>query len=133
MKIRNFIFLGGMNMSFMNKVKSGFSEAGSKAKIVVEVNKLKLQNSNKQKEIEKLYQNIGRLFFLNAVGRLEDVAEANYQSDVAEIVRLESEIEENKKQIKTLTNEKDCVCGKPAPLDARFCPSCGHTFSATDG
>lgn len=122
-----------MNMSFMNKVKSGFSEAGSKAKIVVEVNKLKLQNSNKLKEIEKLYQNIGRLFFLNAVGRLEDVAEANYQSDVAEIVRLESEIEENKKQIKTLTNEKDCVCGKPAPLDARFCPSCGHTFSATDG
>ncbi len=52
-----------------------------------------------QKEIEKLYQNIGRLFFLNAVGRLEDVAEANYQSDVAEIVRLESEIEENKKQV----------------------------------
>jgi len=119
-------------MSFMDKMKSGISEAGSKAKTIVEVNKLKLNNSNKQKEIEKLYQNIGRLFFLNAVGRLEDVAESDYQSDVAEIVRLENEIEANKKQIKTLTNEKDCVCGKASPLDARFCPSCGHTFSATD-
>jgi len=119
-------------MSFMDKVKSGFSEAGSKAKVVVEVNKLKLNNGNKQKEIEKLYQNIGHLFFQKAVGRLPEVAESVYQSVIAEIVRLENEIEENKKQIKALTNEKDCVCGKPAPLDARFCPSCGHTFPATD-
>ncbi|MFC4597406.1 zinc ribbon domain-containing protein [Cohnella hongkongensis] len=119
-------------MSFMDKVKSGFSEAGSKAKIVMEVNKLKLQISNKQKEIEKQYQNIGRLFFLHAVGRQTDISESDYQSSVTEIVRLEDEIEENKKQIKTLSNEKDCVCGKPAPLDARFCPSCGHTFAATD-
>ena len=98
----------------------------------MEVNKLKLQNGNKQKEIEKLYQNIGRLFFLNAVGRLSDVADSDYQTNVTDIVRLENEIEENKKQIKLLANEKDCVCGKPAPLEARFCPSCGHTFAATD-
>lgn len=65
-------------MSFLDKVKSGFSEAGSKAKVVMEVNKLKMQN--------------------------------------------------NKKQIKQLANEKDCVCGRPALLDARFCSSCGHTF-----
>ncbi|XID92898.1 zinc ribbon domain-containing protein [Paenibacillaceae bacterium WGS1546] len=118
-------------MSFMDKVKSGFSEAGSKAKIVVEVNKLKLQISNKQKEIEKLYQHIGREFFLNAVGRNAEGAEADYQSSIADIVRLENEIAENQKQIKILSNEKDCVCGKPAPLDARFCPSCGHTFAET--
>lgn len=119
-------------MSFMDKVKSGFSEAGSKAKIVVEVNKLKLHNSNKQKEIEKLYQNIGRLFFLNAVGRTADVPESDYQTSVADIMRLENEIEANKKQIKALTNEKDCVCGKTSPLDARFCPSCGHVFPVAE-
>jgi len=119
-------------MSFMDKVKSGFSEAGNKAKIIMEVNRLKMQIGNKEKEIEKLYQNIGRSFFLNAVGRAADNTEADYQSIVEEILRLENEIEETKKQIKTLTNEKDCVCGKPAPLDARFCPSCGHTFSTTD-
>jgi len=119
-------------MSFMDKVKSGFTEAGSKAKIVVEINNLKLQNGNKQKEIEKLYHNLGRLFYLNAVGRLPDVPEAEQQSNVAEIARLETEIEDNKKQIKTLANEKDCVCGKSAPLDARFCPACGHTFLTAD-
>lgn len=115
-------------MSFMDKVKSGFSEAGSKAKLVVEVNKLKMQNSNKQKEIEKIYQNIGRLFFLNAVGRMPEAPDAEYETNIAEIMRLENEIEENKKQLKVLTNEKDCVCGKTSPLDARFCPSCGHVF-----
>jgi hypothetical protein len=121
-----------MHMSFMDKVNSGFSKAGNKAKIAVEVNKLRLQNSNKQKEIERLYQNIGRLFFLNTTGRMPESTESVHQADVADIVRLEDEIEENNKQIKLLTNEKDCVCGKPAPLDARFCSSCGHTFTATD-
>jgi hypothetical protein len=120
-------------MSFMDKVKSGFSEAGSKAKTVVEVNKLKLQIGNKQKEIEKLYQNIGRAFFLNAAGRTADGAEADYTPSIENILRLEQEIEENQKQIKVLSNEKDCVCGKPAPLEARFCPNCGHTFAPADG
>lgn len=115
-------------MSFMNKVKSGFIEAGSKAKMVVEVNKLILQNSNKQQEIEMLYQNIGRSFFQKAVGRLSDDAESDYQTGVVQIIRLENEIAENNKQIKQLTYEKDCFCGNFAPTDARFCPSCGHTF-----
>lgn len=115
-------------MSFINKMKLGFMEAGSKAKMVVEVNKLILQNSNKQQEIEKLYQNIGRSFFQKAVGRLSDDAESDYQTGVVRIIRLENEIAENNKQIKQLTYEKDCFCGKFAPLDARFCPFCGHIF-----
>lgn len=119
-------------MSFMDKVKSGISEAGSKAKIALEINNLKSHMSNKQKEIEKQYQIIGHLVYLNAVGRQPDITKAEYQLNVAEILRLETEIEEIKKQIKVLSNEKDCVCGKPAPLDARFCPACGHTFPATD-
>ncbi|QNK59265.1 zinc ribbon domain-containing protein [Paenibacillus sp. PAMC21692] len=117
-------------MSFMDKVKSGFTEAGSKAKIVVEINKLKLQNNNKQKEIEQNYQSIGRMYYLQAVGRLADDSGADPAGMVENIARLEAEIEENSKEIKTLANEKDCVCGKPAPLDARFCPSCGHTFES---
>ncbi len=119
-------------MSFMDKVKTGFSEAGNKAKIVVEVNKFKMQIGNKQKEIEKQYQHIGRLFFLNSVGRMTDDTEADFKASVEDILRLEKEIEELQKQIKTLSNEKDCVCGNTAPLDARFCPSCGHTFSESD-
>lgn len=119
-------------MNFMDKVKSGFSEAGSKAKIIMEVNKLKLQNSNKQKEIEKRYQAIGRLFFLSAAGRMTEPADHEYQANVEAIMQLEMEIEENLKQIKTISNEKDCVCGKPAPLDARFCASCGRTFPSAE-
>lgn len=115
-------------MNFMDKVKG----AGSKAKIAMEVNKLKLQNGSHQKEIEKLYQTIGRSFFLHAVGRLPDGAETDDQACVAEIIRLENQIEENNKQIKAMSNEKDCVCGIAVPLDAKFCPSCGHAFPPTD-
>lgn len=117
-------------MSFMNKVKTGLSEASSKAKVVVEVNKLKSQNSNKQKEIEQLFQSIGRTYYLQATGGLQD-GEGHDPADViVDIARLEAEIEDNVKAIKLLANEKDCVCGKPAPLEARFCPSCGHTFQS---
>lgn len=115
-------------MSFMNKVKSGLTEAGSKAKTVVEINKLKSQNSSKQKEIEQRFQHIGRTYYLQETGKLSDGEGHDPALMIVDIARLEAEIEENVKAIKSLANEKDCVCGKPAPLESRFCPSCGHTF-----
>jgi hypothetical protein len=116
-------------MSFLNKMKSGISDAGNKAKVMVEVNKLRLHNSGKQKEIEKQFQEIGNIVFLTSVGRELGNSNGDFQTNIDEILRLEREIEENRKQIKTLANEKDCVCGKPAPLDAKFCSSCGATFT----
>ncbi|GAB6992330.1 hypothetical protein [Paenibacillus pini] len=47
-------------MSFFDKLKSGVTEAGNKAKNAVEINRLKMQNSSKQKEIEHSYQQIGK-------------------------------------------------------------------------
>jgi len=116
-------------MSFMDKVKTGFSEAGSKAKTLVEVNKLKLQSGGKEKEIEKHYREIGRTVFLTATNRDPEGRQVDYHPNIEEILKLEIEIQELKKQIKSLSNEKDCVCGKSVAMDARFCPSCGHTFS----
>lgn len=116
-------------MSFMDKVKTGFSEAGSKAKMMVEVNKLKMQSSGKQKEIEKHYQEIGQLIFQAAMERIPEGQAVDYQVNIDAIVQLEGEIQDIKRQLKALTKEKECVCGKAAPLDARFCPACGYTFA----
>lgn len=118
-------------MSFLNKVKSGISEAGSKAKTMVEVGKVKMQIGSKEKEIEKNYRDIGRIVFLTANDREPDGGKTDYQSNIQEILKLETEVQELIKQIKTLTNEKDCVCGKAVAIDARFCPACGHTFADT--
>jgi flagellar biosynthesis chaperone FliJ len=91
----------------MDKMKSGFSEAGSKAKVMVEVNKLRLQNSSKQKEIEHHYQEIGRIVFMTAVNRISGDTNNDYQSIIEQILQLENEIEQNRDQIKLLTSEKD--------------------------
>lgn len=119
-------------MSFMDKVKSGLSEAGSKAKLAVETNKLKTQLAGKQKEIEKHYSEIGRIVFRFEAGRSEEGEETDYQSRVQSILQLEQESIEINKQIKLLSNEKGCACGKSVPLDTRFCPSCGHTFPESE-
>lgn len=126
------IKLEELRMSFLNKVKSGISEAGSKAKTMVEVGKVKMQIGSKEKEIEKNYRDIGRIVFLTANNREPDGGKTDYQSNIQEILKLENEVRELIKQIKTLSNEKDCVCGKAVAIDARFCPSCGHTFTVTE-
>lgn len=53
-------------MSFLDKLKSGVSEAGTKAKILVEINRLKLINVGKQNEISGLYKEIGEKVALAA-------------------------------------------------------------------
>lgn len=53
----------GAEYEFFNKVKAGVSEAGNKAKTVVEINRLKLQNNGKQNDIDQQYQVMGKLLF----------------------------------------------------------------------
>ncbi|WP_020617956.1 zinc ribbon domain-containing protein [Paenibacillus daejeonensis] len=119
-------------MSFLDKVKSGLSEAGSKAKTAVEVNKLKMQQSAKQKEIEKHYQTIGRIVFLTAIERDTGELGEDYQPEVEAILELEEEVQALLKQIKVLTGEKDCICGQSVAVEVKFCPSCGHTFTEAE-
>lgn len=119
-------------MGFLDKVKSGLNDAGNKAKTLVDVNRLKLQNSTKRKEIEELQQQIGQIVFEAAVGRRPEAGIGELQPRYDRIIALEQEIQENKKQIQILSDEKECVCGKTVPLEARFCSACGRTF-ATEG
>lgn len=95
-------------MGFIDRVKAGISRPGSMARTEVEVNKLKMHiTANKQKEIEKHYQEIGRMFFLAAGNRIAEGVEGDYQFHIDKIVQLESEMEEIMRQIKSLGKEKD--------------------------
>jgi len=114
---------------FLDRLKSGVSEAGNKAKVLVEVNRLKMQNSGKQKDIDKRVHDIGNIVFLSSTGRKPAFSHEELEPIIADILRLEGEMNDNNKQIRALSNEKECSCGQSAPLEARFCPTCGQTFN----
>ncbi|WP_314587594.1 zinc ribbon domain-containing protein [Paenibacillus terrigena] len=115
-------------MSFLDKFKKGVAEAGTLAKVTVEVNRLKLQISNKRKEIQEYYLKIGEAMFQI---RQEEGSEAKLTSIdewCAQILSIQADMKDLELKIKELSNEKTCSCGKVLPLDAKFCVSCGHKF-----
>lgn len=57
-------------MDFFDKLKAGVAEAGSKAKTVVEVNRLKMQNNTLQGQIDQQYQEMGKRVFEAAQGAI---------------------------------------------------------------
>ncbi|WP_449602374.1 zinc ribbon domain-containing protein [Paenibacillus sp. Marseille-Q9583] len=118
-------------MSFFNKVKAGVSEAGNKAKTVVEINRLKLQNNSKQNDIDQQYQVMGKLLFEAVTQGAGPLPSEQIEKNISRILELKSEIEVNLQQIAGLSDVKHCkACGGNVAIEARFCPSCGSTFEA---
>ncbi|MEJ9217341.1 zinc ribbon domain-containing protein [Paenibacillus glucanolyticus] len=116
-------------MSFFDKFKAGVSDAGNKAKILVEVNRLKLQNNGKKSDIDEQLLEIGKVVFAATEAGQRPPEEESIQSYVAKIHQLNFEIEQNLLHIANLTDEKVCRgCGNSSALNAKFCAHCGRTF-----
>lgn len=116
-------------MSFMDKFKAGVAEAGSKAKTIVEINRLKLQNSGKKSDIEQQYQEIGKLVFASIEEGSWPLTKEQLEPQVNQVLQLKWEIEQNLLQIKNLADEKTCKsCGNQVSMYDRFCSKCGYTF-----
>lgn len=115
-------------MSFFDKLKSGLHEAGNKAKIVVEQNKLKLKNVSKESQIEKLYKEIGEKVVKLHMER-KDYGLDEFKTELEAISILKLEIEQNEVAIAQLSDEKECHhCGKSNPIIARICTYCEKPF-----
>ncbi|WP_018757469.1 zinc ribbon domain-containing protein [Paenibacillus terrigena] len=115
-------------MSFLDKFKKGVAEAGTLAKVTVEVNRLKLQISNKRKEIQEYYLKIGEAMFQIRQEEESDAKLTSIDEWCAQILSIQADMKDLELKIKELSNEKTCACGKVLPLDAKFCVSCGHKF-----
>ncbi|WP_219835784.1 zinc ribbon domain-containing protein [Paenibacillus sp. R14(2021)] len=116
-------------MSFFDKVKQGASDAAKKAQQTVEITKLKAQISGKEKDIERIYTQIGTAIYRghqagDIAGTEELVAESCRQAD-----ELNNEIHLIEERIKAIRFEKTCTCGKVVALDAKFCPDCGSALA----
>ena len=113
-------------MSF-DKFKAGVSDAGNKAKTLVEINRLKRKTTVKSDIDEQLLE-IGKVVFATEAGKWPPDQES-IQSYVAKIHQLNFEIEQNLLQIANLTDEKVCRgCGNSSAMNAKFCAHCGRTF-----
>jgi len=115
-------------MSFLDKLKSGVSEAGAKAKVLVEINKLKLINVGKQNEINSLYKEIGEKVALAAeVG--QELKLSYFSHQIEQIAMLKTEIEQNQLKMTNLTDEKQCPdCNRSNPIDTIECIHCKASF-----
>lgn len=115
-------------MSFLDKLKTGVSEAGSKAKILVEINKLKLVNVGKQNEINGLYKEIGEKV-TQAAELGQELKLAFFSDQLEQIAILKGEIEQNQLRIVNLSDDKQCPsCQSTLPIDAKECPNCNNSF-----
>ena len=116
-------------MSFLDKLKTSVSEAGVKAKNLVEINKLKLINVSKNAEIDKLYKEIGEKVTNYAASNM-DISAVLFQNQLEQIAILKHEIEQNNYQISHLSEEKLCPkCGRANTVNARYCIHCQASFT----
>lgn len=115
-------------MGFLDKLKEGASKAADKAKETVEITRLNNQISGKKKDIERGYAKIGETVFQAYVAGDLSVAEPEIQTISQDIISMQKDISALELKIKETRNEKDCVCGKVVPLEAKFCQGCGHKF-----
>jgi len=125
-------------VDFFDKMKKGLSDAGAKAKDMVDITKLNNHIGQKQREIEQLYNQIGQATFKavqdNALSSIEEAAKGFSQEIVKkqeEIAELEREIAEIRKADDNAPEAKSPETGSPktgsdeAP-DQKVCPTCGQ-------
>ncbi|GKS10962.1 zinc ribbon domain-containing protein [Paenibacillus chitinolyticus] len=112
---------------FIGKIKQGAAEAGKKAQQTIEVNRLKLQIAAKQRDMQKLYTQIGE-FVYEAGKQKQPYPETQVAAVTAELQAIEDEIKAMQNRIYSLYDEKSCECGHVVAVDTRFCPNCGRKF-----
>jgi len=130
-------------VDLFDKVKKGISDAGAKAKEMVDVTRLNNQIGQKQKEIEELYIKIGQAAFQAMQDSTLSEIEASIKDFSQEIIQKQQEItelERNIAEIKSIESKSAesknadvqgqvvCPCGQVVTPETKFCPACGHKF-----
>ncbi len=116
-------------MSFMDKFKKGASDVSKKAKDTVEINRLKMQVSNKEKEMNQLFIQIGQQAYeLYQEHAAEQMGEGNV-SRFTRIDELNEEVHQLKLEIANLNGQKQCSsCKEYVDVNIKFCSTCGNAF-----
>jgi DNA repair exonuclease SbcCD ATPase subunit len=134
-------------VDLFDKMKKGLSDAGAKAKEMVDITRLNNQIGQKQKEIEQLYYEIGQATFKAFQDNALSGIKAAIKDFSQEIVQKQEEIAELERNITEIRNadakapeaqspetesgeapdQKVCPsCGQVVTPETKFCPACGN-------
>lgn len=115
-------------MNILQRIKDGANRATEKAQGAVEVSKLNGQIAEVEKEMELHFMEMGRSFYEGYSDENMSRAEKEMLKHCKACDELKLEIDELRRRIAELKNEKLCKCGRTVQLDANFCPSCGRSL-----
>ncbi|GMK41974.1 hypothetical protein PCCS19_50330 [Paenibacillus sp. CCS19] len=116
-------------MSIFDKMKQGASDAARKAQQTLEIAKLNGQKSSREKDMSKLYSQIGEAVFEAHLSGEHEASAEVIEACCEKLMVMKQEIESIDHKIKAIKLEKSCACGTVVPLNAKFCPDCGTRFA----
>ncbi|MBO5477438.1 MAG: zinc ribbon domain-containing protein [Clostridia bacterium] len=127
-------------MEFMKKVEEisrkvgdtatdAYNTVADKSGKLIEETKLKISISEKQTDIDEIYEEIGKAVY-NAYKSGEDVGK-EFTKQAKKIDKLNEEIAEMNKKILYNKGLRTCEsCAEVIPLDSKFCINCGKKQKA---
>ncbi|SKA88896.1 zinc-ribbon domain-containing protein [Clostridium sp. USBA 49] len=118
------------NLSKIGKyIEDGASNAALKSSNFVEISKLNIAISSKEKRIQEIYIKIGEKIYKDfKEGKINN---KNIIDKCKEIEEIEKEISSLKKKILKIKDKKNCKnCGLEIDKNAEFCPKCGKEQKA---
>ncbi len=127
-------------MEFMKKVEqiskkvgdtatNTYNTVADKSGKLIEETKLKIAISEKQTDIDEIYEEIGKAVY-NAYKAGEDVGK-DFTKEAKKIDKLNEEIQNMNTKILYNKGLRVCAsCGETIPLDSKFCVNCGEKQKA---
>ncbi len=116
-------------MDFLNMLNKTVSDAGQKTKDLADIASLSGKVSGNEKKIDKLYKEIGEIYF-DAHGDDPEEAFNDLVGNIHDLMRQNDELEEQVQALKGLI--KCPGCGEYVDKDSISCPNCGWSFLKED-
>lgn len=113
-------------MAFFEELSQKLTQTGQEAmkktKDMAEVVKLNGTINEKEKAENRLYCEIGKLYFEQCAQRDEPA----FREQVVQLKTLRAELEELRDTVRRLKGTRACpACGKEQPYNSKFCNACG--------
>jgi hypothetical protein len=89
-------------MKLVGFISNSVNTAGKHTKAVVASKRLKHENDQRQRKMDRHFHRMGKLFYEASIGRISEMPDTHMQLCVERIFCLEKELEEAQRQIRSM-------------------------------